>query len=217
MLEVLNDRGSYFKEYKLSETIDIPRGEMYAEQLIDPSIAKISPLPPDNQFTEEYLDRHHAMRESGGYLARGDKRSPEELGTHIPPKCMGSYSPHYNISEHRNSSCGSGFVSLTDRLRISRKFALEDNANRFFHYIAKSDNGLRVNPEFDSFIEENEHSAIGSVPIVSYRRCDKQEPGKNIYKCGSIFLKRDLDLAVRDKIIDAQLLPYEKQQGVKIN
>lgn len=170
---------------------------------------KIDNIPDDPIFSKEYLLHHNAIFEQTGYFARGDNRSPDSMGGKIVPKCSSPQTePHYNIQKHRQFSDCSGFVSLTDKMKVAHVFGqnYESVQSGYYVYIVEMDRGIwMVDPPFPS---ESEHTAIGSVPIISYRKCASVD--RSHTECSSIFIKKDIPDELKDKLIKAQLLPFEK-------
>lgn len=166
-------------------------------------------IPDDPIFTKEYFQKTASMLEEKGYFARGDDRSPDALEGKISPKCHSqNIEPHYDIEKHRQSSDCSGFVSLTDKMSVAHAFgqSYESGQSGYYVYIAEMKRGIwMIDPPY---AWESEHSAIGSQPIVSYRKCFSSGPLHD--QCSSIFIKKDLPFDLKKKLIDAQLLPSER-------
>lgn len=170
---------------------------------------RVDQIPDDPIFTKEYFLKTASILEENGYFARGDNRSPDTMGGEILPKCHSpQINPHYDVERHRHSSDCSGFVSLTDKMSVAHAFgqAYESGQSGYYVYIAEMERGIwMINPIYPG---ESEHTAIGSVPIISYRKCFSLGPSHD--QCSSIFVKKDIPTALKKKLIEAQLLPSEK-------
>lgn len=204
-------------EYKLNQSIYIPSDKLREQSPLDSSLQQGHPIAPDEKFPPEYFEKHHATREGGSHGMRGDNRSPEELNYTIQPKC--SYpqtKPHYDLTEHRGSSDCSGFASLTRDAGQARDFGKSsvDEVGSFYTYSTKVEDGFRVQGTFNKYPKEDETSSVTPTPIDSFRQC-RGDKFTDMFNCGNIFVRAELDQATQEKLVSAQLTPYEKERGVK--
>lgn len=215
-----------FDEFSTDASFFINEDDYYKSAVINIPVLSKEPLNEfivDERSPNKKGHRTQLYRETLGYFARGDTNPPETFNYTIrpvcPPFCGEIFKsnetgpPHYDVIKHRGNTWGSGFVSLTDNMAVARHFGYRYGItyrpfDTHYIYIVEMAKGIWFN-DTSSFKWEAEHSAIGVVPIVSYRQCKNQKENPKSIHCGNIFIKRGLNLFVRDNILKAQLLPSE--------
>jgi len=219
---------SEYEEYVPSEKISEPLNVGKAK---DKLLPEGKPIQSSENVTSEFLKRYQTQLVANLVGVRGDNRSPDE----ILPKCdRKDQSPHLNLEQHRYDSNCSGFVSFTRDPRVAhdygKKYGRKYNHNPSYYYTigATIKEGLVMLNNYDIFPADKEVTVIGSPnkdrwEIKSFRKCENtlfdkyQYHDDSFWKCGSIFIKKDLPIEETNIHIKAHRTNTETKANVQFN